>query len=131
MALDLLVNALLGRIGVEHLLEAVDFLVLAFDGLRAPHTLPDDDLRLVAIDNRVIHNLNANRVAHLVGYLRSDPGYDIYWHILLLSYGSIFFSSGIVHGPSSDVKIQFNRALLLLLAPDHLVLLHGILVFQM
>ena len=131
MALDLLVDALLGRLGVEHLLEAVDLLVLAFDGLRGPHTLPDNDLRLVAIDYRVIHDLNANWVAHLVGYCWSDPGYDINRHILFLSCGSIFFSSGIVRGPTSDVKVQFTRALLLFLAPHHLVLLHGGLVFQM
>ena len=131
MALDLLEDALLGRLGVEHLLEAVDLLVLAFNGLRGPHTLPDNYLRLVAIDYRVIHDLYADRVTHLVGYLWSDPGYDINRHILFLSCGSIFFSSVIVRGPTSDVKIQFNRAHLLFLALYHLNLLHGGLVFQL
>ena len=77
---------MLRRLWVEHLFEAVDFLV-TFVGRASPEaTIPDHDLRLMTIDDGIIHDFNADWVPDLVRNLGSHSCHDYNWNTLLLVF---------------------------------------------
>ena len=91
VSINLLKHALLSWLRVKNFLEAVDFLILASfrGGWRSPQALSDDDLRFLAIDDRVIDYFEADGVPHLVRDLRTHPSNHIDWHILFLHWSAL------------------------------------------